>query len=250
MGDFNKELGAYSRNLQRAGRDENLNRALARAVKSYRENTDAAMARYPHTPDLAEEVRRIKTYSLENNKQLLEQAMRAIESNKGKAFYAEDKEEALRIVKEIIGTGKTIVKGKSMLGEELKLRESLEEAGNEVWETDLGEFILQPKNDRPMHILAPSIHVPREQVAEIFSKFFQKDVPPDIPQEVAAVRDFLREKYFTADAGISGANVVAADTGQLVIIENEGNVRLCTGAPPVHIALVGIEKLALRFRTP
>jgi len=134
-----------------------------------------------------------------------------------------------------------------MLGEELKLREGLEEAGNEVWETDLGEFILQLKKDRPMHILSPAIHVPREQVAEIFSKFFNKEVPPDIAEEVAVVREFLREKYFTADVGISGANVVAADTGQIVIIENEGNVRLCTGAPPVHIAIVGIEKLVPTF---
>lgn len=247
MTDLNKELGAYTKNLNQASKNTNINSAMSRAVKSYRENVDTALKKYPHTPELAAEVRKIKEYSMQHNRQLLDQAMEAIEKNKGKAFYAKDKDEAIQIVSDIIGAGKTIVKGKSMLGEELQLRHSLEELGHEVWETDLGEFILQLKNDRPMHILSPAIHVPREQVAEIFSEFFKKEVPPDIAQEVAVVRDFLREKYFTADVGISGANVIAADTGQVVIIENEGNVRLCTGAPPVHIALVGIEKLVPTF---
>jgi L-lactate dehydrogenase complex protein LldG len=247
MPDFNKELCVYTKNLNKASKDSNLNSAMSRAVKSYRENVAATMERYPHTPQLAEEVRKIKEYSVNNNKQLLNQAKEIIEKNKGKAFCAKDRNEALKIINEIIGTGKVIVKGKSMLGEELQLRQCLEKVGHEVWETDLGEFILQLKNDRPMHILSPAVHVPREQVAEIFSEFFKKEVPPDIAQEVAVVREFLREKYFTADVGISGANVVAADTGQVVIIENEGNVRLCTGAPPIHIVLVGIEKLVPTF---
>jgi len=247
MSDFNKDLGAYTKNLNKASKDPNINKAMSRAVKSYRDNVDKAMATYPHTSDLAAEVRGIKEYSMKNNKQLLAQAMQAIEKNNGKAFLAEDRSAVLRIIEDLIGNGKIIVKGKSMLGEELALREGLEEAGNEVWETDLGEFILQLKKDKPMHILSPAIHVPREQVAEIFSQFFQREIPADIGQEVAAVREFLREKYFSADVGISGANVVAADTGQVVIIENEGNVRLCTGAPPVHIVVVGIEKLVPTF---
>ncbi|MDJ0306194.1 MULTISPECIES: lactate utilization protein B [Dehalobacter] len=247
MTDLNKEIGAYTKNLNKASKDPNINRAITRAVKSYRETVSSTMDRYPHTEKLAEEVREIKAYSMQHNRELREQAMEAIERNHGKAFFAKDKDEVFRILDEIVGTGKVIVKGKSMLGEELKLRHGLEKAGNEVWETDLGEFILQLKDDRPMHILSPAIHVPREQVAEIFSDFFKKEVPPDIAQEVGVVREFLREKYFTADIGISGANVVAADTGQVVIIENEGNVRLCTGAPPVHIVIVGIEKLVPSF---
>ncbi len=247
MNDLNKELSAYTKNLNKASKDSNINNAMNRAVKSYRENVQTAMERYPHTPELAEEVRKIKEYSMKNNKQLLNQAMEVIEKNKGKAFYAKDREGAYQILNDIIGTGKVVVKGKSMLGEELQLRHHLEKQGNEVWETDLGEFILQLKDDKPMHILSPAIHVPREQVAEIFTEFFKKEVSPDIQEEVAVVREFLREKYFRADVGISGANVVAADTGQIVIIENEGNVRLCTGAPPVHIVLVGIEKLVPTF---
>ncbi|MFZ3101684.1 MAG: lactate utilization protein B [Desulfitobacteriaceae bacterium] len=248
MADLQKEFNDYTKNLNKASKDGNIKKAITRAVKSYRETTAETMERFPHTPDMAVEVREIKTKAMANNSELLKQAMASVERNKGKAFYAKDKQEALEITAKLIGTGKTIVKGKSMLGEELALREYLEEKGNEVWETDLGEFILQLNHEKPMHILSPSIHVPREQVAELFTKFFKKEVPPDIAQEVAVVREFLREKYFTADVGISGANVVAADTGAMVIIENEGNVRLSTGAPPVHILLVGIEKIVPTFQ--
>ncbi|MDR3539620.1 MAG: lactate utilization protein B [Desulfosporosinus sp.] len=248
MADLQKEFNDYTKNLNQASKDENIKKAITRAVKSYRETTAETLNRFPHTPAMAEEVREIKTNSIANNSELLKQAMESVERNKGKAFYAKDKQEALEMTAKIIGTGKTIVKGKSMLGEELALREYLEEQGNDVWETDLGEFILQLNHEKPMHILSPSIHVPREQVAELFTKFFKKEVPPDIAQEVAVVREFLREKYFTADVGISGANVVAADTGAMVIIENEGNVRLSTGAPPVHIVLVGIEKIVPTFQ--
>lgn len=246
--DLQKGFGEYSKEIDRAQKDENIRKAITRAVKAYRETTESTMERYPHTPEMAAEVREIKRQSVANRKELLAQAMNSVERNKGKAFYAKDKHEALVMASQLIGKGKTIVKGKSMLGEELHLREYLEEVGNEVWETDLGEFILQLKKDRPMHILSPAIHVPREKVAEIFTKFFGREIEPDIAIEVAAVRDFMREKYFAADFGISSANVVAADTGAFVIIENEGNVRLSTSVPPVHILMVGTEKIVPTFQ--
>ncbi|ADY56323.1 Lactate utilization protein B/C [Syntrophobotulus glycolicus DSM 8271] len=248
MSELNKEISDYTKNLNKASKDENINRAVTRAVKSFRTNVASTLARFPHTVALAAEVREIKASAVKNNKELLEKAMASIERNHGSAYFAKDGDEAIKIVDQIIGKDKVVIKGKSMLGEEIQLRHRLEELGNEVWETDLGEFILQLKNDRPMHILSPAVHVPREQIAEIFSNFFQKEVPPDIPAEVAAVREFLRDKYFKADVGISGSNVVAADTGQIVIIENEGNVRLVTGTPPVHIVIVGIEKVVPSFQ--
>ncbi len=246
--DLRKDFVDYAKSLDKASEDPNIKKALTRAVSSYRSTVAETLERFPHTAELAEEVRELKSQSIANLDKLLEQAMASVERNKGKAFYAKDHESALEIALGIIGTNKTVVKGKSMLGEELLLREYLEEHGNEVWETDLGEFILQLRKDRPMHIVSPSIHVPREQVAEVFSKFFGKEVPPDIAEEVKVVREFMREKYFTAEIGISGANVVAADTGAMVIIENEGNVRLSTGAPPVHIVIVGIEKIVPTFQ--
>lgn len=233
----------YAKQLNEAAHDANISLALSRAIASYRGNISNALTRFPHTAGLAEEVRRIKDDATTRLDELVEQVMASIEENHGKAYYAGTAEEALAIVEKLVGTGKTIVKAKSMLGEEIGLREHLEEKGNEVWETDLSEFILQLRHDRPMHILSPSIHVPREEVAKLFTQVFGREIPPDIAAEVGAVREFLREKYFRADIGMSGANIVAADTGALFIIENEGNARLSTGVPPVHIAVVGIEKI-------
>lgn len=245
--DLKKDIAAYSKDIKKASRDENIQKALGRAIDSYRKNVKDSLERYPHTVDLAAEVKEIKLAANEHWRELMDQAIDSIERNHGHGYFVKDAESCVALIHRIIGDKKMIVKGKSMLGEEIHLRQRLAKLGHEVWETDLGEFILQLKDERPMHILSPAIHMPREQVAEEFSKFFGREIPPDVEQEVGAVREFLREKYFEADVGISGANVVAAETGQIAIIENEGNVRLCTGVPPVHIAVVGIEKLVPTF---
>jgi L-lactate dehydrogenase complex protein LldG len=234
--DYKKEIMAAAHNKQ-------IGLALSRAIKSYRANTNDALKRFPHTVKMAEEVRKIKEKSIKEMDNLARQACEVIEENKGKAYIARTVDEALDIINSLVGEGKLIVKGKSMTGEEIGLREYLEERGNEVYETDLGEFIIQKLGSRPMHILSPAIHVPREDVARLFSGIMGREFSGDIGEMVAAAREFLRDKFFRADIGLSGANVVAAETGTLFLIENEGNVRLATGAPPVHIALVGMEKL-------
>jgi L-lactate dehydrogenase complex protein LldG len=233
----------YKKELMDAAHNERIRIALSRAIASYRANTNAALKKFPHTIKMAEEVRAIKEKAIGEMEKLAQQACEAIESNKGKAYIAKTADDALNIIDKLVGTGKLIVKGKSMTGEEIELREHLEEHGNEVYETDLGEFIIQKLGSRPMHILSPAIHVPREDVAQLFSKITGQQLSTDIETLVATARKLLREKYFEADIGMSGANVVAADTGTLFLIENEGNIRLATGAPPVHIALVGMEKL-------
>jgi len=217
--------------------------ALKRAIASFRKNVEEALKRFPHTLQMAEEVRRIKEESIPRMEELAEEACEAIRENKGEAFVARTPEEALEIIDGIVGSGKLIVKGKSLTGEEIDLREHLEERGNEVYETDLGEYIIQLLGIKPMHLLAPAIHVPKEEVAKLLSKVTGKDIPPDIQAEVATVREILRDKFFRAQVGMSGANVVAADTGTLFQIENEGNIRLSSAAPPVYIALVGMEKV-------
>ena len=234
----------YRKELKEAVANDRIRLALSRAIKSYRENTNNALKKFPHTVKMAEEVRQIKEHSIHHMLSLAHQASQAIEENKGKAYIAKTAEEALEIIGGLVGKGKLVVKAKSMTAEEIELREHLEEAGNDVYETDLGEFIIQKLGSRPMHILSPAIHVPREDVARLFSEITGRKLPSDdIPKLVATARELLREKYFKADVGLSSANVVAADTGTLFLIENEGNIRLATGAPPVHIALVGMEKL-------
>jgi iron-sulfur cluster protein len=233
----------YKKEIMDAAHNERIRTALERAITSYRKNVDHALKRFPETVDLAAEVREIKKKAVQNLPALAEQACEVIRENHGQAYIAKTAAEALDIITDLTGTGKLIVKGKSMTGEEIGLREHLEEHGNEVYETDLGEFIIQKLGSRPMHILSPAIHVPKEDVAELFSEITGEKLTTDIETLVAVARKLLREKYFAADIGLSGANVLAADTGTLFMIENEGNIRLSTGAPPVNISLVGFEKL-------
>lgn len=234
----------YKKEIMEAAHNERIRVALSRAIRSYRENTNDALREFPHTVELAKEVREIKASATREMYKLAREACKSIQSNHGNAYIAGTADEALKIISDLVGTGKVIVKGKSMTGEEIGLREYLEKQGNEVYETDLGEFIIQKLHSRAMHILSPSIHVPKEDVAKLFSEITGEPLPPDdIERLVATARRLLRDKFFEADIGLSGANVVAAETGTLFVIENEGNVRLATGAPPVHIALVGMEKL-------
>jgi iron-sulfur cluster protein len=234
----------YKKEIMEAAHNERIRLALSRAIASYRTNTNEALKRFPQTVELAKEVLEIKKSSIAQMEKLASIACESIEYNKGKAYIAKTVEDCLNIVDKLVGTGKLIVKGKSMTGEEIELREHLEHKGNEVYETDLGEFIIQKLHSRPMHILSPAIHVPKEDVAKLFSEITGEQLPADdISRLVSTARKLLRDKFIAADVGMSGANVVAADTGTLFIIENEGNIRLATGLPPVHIAIIGMEKL-------
>ena len=218
--------------------------ALRRAVESYVSNKKKVLSKLKHLRALGLEVRRIKEESISRMHELVKEASEAIEENNGKAYVARTSEEARRIVAEIVGEGKLIVKSKSLTCEEILLREYLEEEFKcKVVETDLGEFIVQVRGEKPTHIINPSIHVPREEVAKTFSKLAGRELPSDIPTLVAFAREYLRKYYMKADVGISGANVVAAQTGTIFIVENEGNARFSTNAPPVHVCVVGIEKV-------
>jgi L-lactate dehydrogenase complex protein LldG len=234
----------YKKEIMDAAHDERIRLALSRAIASYRNNTNEALKRFPQTLEMAKEVREIKKNSIAQMEKLAQTACESIEYNKGKAYIARSAADCLNIVARLVGTGKLIVKGKSMTSEEIEVREHLEQQGNEVYETDLGEFIIQKLHSRPMHILSPAIHVPKEDVAKLFSGITGEQLPSnDISLLVETARKLLREKYIAADIGMSGANVVAADTGTLFIIENEGNIRLATSLPAMHIAIIGMEKL-------
>jgi iron-sulfur cluster protein len=234
----------YKKEIMDAAHNDRIRLAISRATLSYRNNTNEALKRFPQTIEMAKEVREIKKKSIANMRKLAEQACESVEYNKGKAYIANTAEECLSIVDKLVGTGKLIVQGKSMTMEEIGVREHLAHKGNEVFETDLGEFICQKLGIRPMHILSPAIHVPKEDVAKLFTRITGKEHPPtDITNMVATARELLRDKYIRANIGMSSSNVFAVDTGTMFIIENEGNIRLSTGLPPVHIAIIGMEKL-------
>jgi len=142
---------------------------------------------------------------------------------------------------------KRIVKSKSMASEEIHLNKHLEAGGIEVAETDLGEWIIQLAHQTPSHMVMPAIHMTKEEVAEVFSSEVEAGQTPDIPRLVKFARGKLRGKFLQADLGITGANIAVAETGSLVIVTNEGNARLVTTLPKIHVAIVGIEKLVAGF---
>ena len=142
---------------------------------------------------------------------------------------------------------KTVVKSKSMASEEIHLNAALEAGGCTVSETDLGEWIIQLAGQRPSHMVMPAIHMTKEEVSDLFSKEVEERLTSDIPRLVNVAREALRPKFLAADMGISGGNIAVAETGSIVLVTNEGNARLATTLPKIHVALVGIEKLVADF---
>jgi L-lactate dehydrogenase complex protein LldF len=168
----------------------------------------------------------------------------------GHVFWAENAAEARDYIAKLATDRgvKRVVKSKSMVTEEIHLTPALEKLGCEVVETDLGEYIVQLRNEPPYHIVTPAMHLTRVQIAELFREKLE-GVTSDEPVElVAAARRKLRAAFFAADMGISGANFLVADAGMVAISTNEGNGRLCTSVPRIHVVVTGIEKVVPRLR--
>jgi len=191
----------------------------------------------------------VKNHLLTHLDTYLEQAESNLVTHGARVHWAESAEDARTILADITKSHEVrrIVKGKSMLSEELELNTFLGEHGVQVRETDLGEYIIQLLDEPPSHIVGPAIHRSLEDCRELFGR--ELGTPPDAsPEELAAAaRRALREDFLKADLGISGGNFLAADTGTLALIENEGNIRLSTSVPRIHVAFVGIEKLLPRL---
>lgn len=187
----------------------------------------------------------IKWRVMENLDKFLPEFESNFQRRGGKVIWANDAEEANREILNIIQKvgAKTVVKSKSMVTEELKLNEFLEEHHIESLETDLGEYIVQLLGQRPYHIVTPAMHLSKEDIAKLFNEKFGTPLDATPEQLTAKARELLREKYVQADVGITGANFLIADTGSIALSENEGNARLSTSFPKIHIAIVGIEKM-------
>ena len=164
--------------------------------------------------------------------------------------HAASAADATRIVRELARAKgvTTIAKSKSMVSEEIDLNHVLLPAGIETVETDLGEWIVQLMGDRPSHLVMPAIHLARQQVGEVFSEKLGREVSrDDVEEQVRVARDEIRKVFFTAGMGVTGANALVAESGTVMMMTNEGNGRLCSSVPPVHVVLAGIEKLVPTF---
>lgn len=244
--DIEKRISEYKKTIYRALRDRFLRISLTRTVDNYRKNWAKIIANFPDLPKKAERLRKIKLETIKDLWYYVDKAQERLRQRGINIYSARNAEEARTIIGDLC-EGKLVVKSKSLTTEEIKLNEYLEKLGAEVWETDLGELIIQLAKSKPMHLVTPSIHIPKEKVAEIFSRIAGEDLPPDPKVLVGFARRLLREKYFKADVGITGANVVAADTGSIFLVENEGNIRFVSNTPPIHIVVVGIEKIVPTF---
>ncbi len=187
----------------------------------------------------------IKQHALDHLHNYLKKFENIARNNGVKVLWAETSTDALKYIDEICQKHnvKTVIKSKSMVTEEVGVREHLEEKGIEVYETDLGELIVQWAKEKPYHIVTPAMHKSREDVARLFNKKLGARLDASHEELVGYARRFLREVYQRADCGITGANFIIADTGGIAITENEGNARMCFSVPKVHVVIAGIEKV-------
>ena len=205
-------------------------------------------AELPDYQELRTQANALKKHTIDNLDHYLEEFERNVEARGGKVVYCKDATEVSDFVLDLAKRrgSRLIVKSKSMTTEEVDLNERLEHHGLEAVESDLGEYILQLAHEKPYHIVAPALHKTRYDVADIFTK--ELGVAREtVPEKLTAIaRGVLREKFLNADIGITGANFLIADSGAVVLIENEGNARLTTTVPKIHIAVAGIEKVIPR----
>ncbi|MGC8608515.1 MAG: LUD domain-containing protein, partial [Thermoplasmata archaeon] len=210
---------------------------------------DRILNDYPYIADMAKNLRNQKLKVIEDLDRYVNMTVKSTEKAGGHAYVAKDKDEARKIVGEITGENRTVVFSKTNVGYEMKLREYLQERNNEVWETDLGEFLIQISGGWPSHIVEPAIGMTLQDAAQAVSKYDRSvNKNSSVEEVVAAVRKFLMSKYIRADVGITGANAVAADTGSVILVENEGNIRIDTVMPQTHISVTGIDKIVPTMR--
>ncbi len=216
-----------------------------KSSKSNREVTDAI----PYFQDWREAAHQIKSYTIANLDKLLVEFERNITARGTTVLWAKNAAEANRLILDIARENKvkSVVKSKSMVTEEMELNHVLEANGIRAVETDLGEYIVQLAGQRPVHIVTPAIHMSVADVGRLFADKLGEPYTVKHEELTAIARKHLRSEYLQAGMGISGCNFAVADTGTLVVIENEGNAGLSTATPPVHVALMGIEKVLPRL---
>lgn len=231
--------------IETALREKPRRTQLYNAVKRARDARRTAIDILPQGEAFRKEVREIKVRCLHKLDDLVDQFAAKVESRGAKVFLAKDGPAAIDYILKLSAekNAETVAKSKSLTSEEIEVNHPMEDAGLEVIETDLGELIIQKVHEKPFHLVFPAVHKTAVEVAEIFKKETGEDVPNDVDAIMKVVRKYLRPIFLNADIGMTGANVGIAESGTILIETNEGNARLVSSIPDVHICIMGREKV-------
>ncbi len=225
--------------------DSQLSGNLTRFQQSWRQTRDGKMSEVDF-PELRASMKAAKTEAIDNLDRYLNQFIAAAEAAGTTVHLAADADDANRIIRQIARANgvEVVAKSKSMVSEETELNHVLVDDGIDVVETDLGEWIVQLREERPSHMVMPAIHLSRQQVGDVFTTHLGHPVSrDDVGEQVRVAKDAIRDVFFRAGMGITGANALIAESGTVMMCTNEGNGRLTSSLPPVHVVLAGIEKL-------
>lgn len=225
--------------------DRHLQKNLERIGIAFRGLREKGFSRLEDPEGLRAQGRAIRERALAHLPQLLETLEAKVQEAGGVVHWASTAKEARGIVIDLAKKHKvrSVVKGKSMVAEEIGLNDALAEHEIEVWETDLGELIIQLADEPPSHLVGPALHKSKEEIADLFAE--KLNAPrTEVPEELTMIaRQHLRKKFLDSEMGITGVNMAVAETGSIVLVENEGNIRMSTTLPRVHVAIMGIEKV-------
>ncbi|MFT4923385.1 MAG: iron-sulfur cluster protein, partial [Haloarculaceae archaeon] len=205
-----------------------------------------SVARLDDYEELKDRTRELKEQAIENLPDLIEEVTETVEANGGTVYIADDTADAQAYIADVVAErdADSLVKSKSMTSEEIEVNEHLEDHGTDVWETDLGEFVLQVADEAPSHIVAPAIHKSTDEIATLFNEYFDPEERLETSDDLTAfARDVLADYIRDADVSMTGANFIAADTGTMALVTSEGNARKCVASTDTHIAIAGIEKI-------
>ena len=240
----------YVSEAKRAIKNQVLQKALEDLQQRFGPATALAYQKLPEGPELRFKGHDIRMQTIENLDIILEKLAENIRKNGGHVFFAKDGQEAVEYALQIARKHnvKRIVKGKSMVTEEIGLNTALIDAGIDVAETDLGEYIIQLAGEHPSHIIAPAIHKTRNDVGKLFSEKLHIPFITDPPKLTQEARKALRKKFLAADMGTSGCNLACAETGHIAVVSNEGNIRMSSTLPRVHLVFMGMERVVARLQ--
>jgi iron-sulfur cluster protein len=238
----------FKDSVRQAVNNANLTGALGKFSEAYKVNRLKAYEGLDFEA-LRSRIAELKSYAASHLDLLSDLFAQNAEAQGAKVFRTDDPAKVREYILKVARDNgvRSVVKSKSMATEEIHLNPYLEQAGIEVGETDLGEWIIQLAGQTPSHMVMPAIHMTKEEVSDLFSKEINERLSSDIPKLVKVAREQLRSKFLDADMGISGGNIAVAESGSIVLMTNEGNARLVTSLPKIHVALVGIEKLVANF---